>query len=731
MRIFIKFLLILLFLFTLIVSYLSFIGIETDKFNNQISKRILNINENLNVDLKKIKLVLDPFKLRLNVKTIGSILKNQNQNQNIEIETIKTEILLKSLIEKKFSIKNLEISTKSLEINNLISFIRSFKNTPDLYILEKVIKKGYLIADIKVEFDEEGNIKKNYNVNGFIKNTKLNFISDYDFDKINFIFNYKNDNLTLEDVKFQLNNLDFSSKKITLKNSGKKIIVNGKITNKNVNFNKHNLNIFINSNFQNLEVNDLNFNSDNTFSFNIEKNFKIKDFELYSDININKLEARNILNLKNLLPKIRDNISLVRNSLKISYKAGNLIIKGNGNIFIQSKEDKLNFIFEKKKDLSNFDISFIIKDNPLKIDFLNYEKKEDIETLINITGSSKNLEQTIIESFNLEEKNNIFSVKNLIINKNSQVIKFDDIDLDYFDKNGQKNLFKIFRKNKEYFLKGSLLNANELINELLSFKNNNLNNLNINGKFNVDIKKIFLDKKYNLNNFSGYFFLKNKKITQLDLVGNFLDDKKFRFTINTAGKDKITTLYSDEAEPIIKRYKFIKGFNEGLLDFNSQTINNETSSTLKIYNFKLKELPILTKVLTLASLQGIADLLSGEGIRFEEFEMNFKNNKDLITIDEIYAVGPAISILMDGYVEKNKLISLRGTLVPATTVNKVIGSIPVLGKILVGSKTGEGVFGVSFKIKGSPEKPQTSVNPIKTLTPRFITRTLEKIKKTN
>ena len=258
-----------------------------------------------------------------------------------------------------------------------------------------------------------------------------------------------------------------------------------------------------------------------------------------------------------------------------------------------------------------------------------------------------------------------------------------------------------------------------------------MNNLNINGKFNVDIKKIFLDKKYNLNNFSGYFFLKNKKITQLDLVGNFLDDKKFRFTINTTGKDKITTLYSDEAEPIIKRYKFIKGFNEGLLDFNSQTINNETSSTLKIYNFKLKELPILTKVLTLASLQGIADLLSGEGIRFEEFEMNFKNNKDLITIDEIYAVGPAISILMDGYVEKNKLISLRGTLVPATTVNKVIGSIPVLGKILVGSKTGEGVFGVSFKIKGSPEKPQTSVNPIKTLTPRFITRTLEKIKKTN
>ena len=70
--------------------------------------------------------------------------------------------------------------------------------------------------------------------------------------------------------------------------------------------------------------------------------------------------------------------------------------------------------------------------------------------------------------------------------------------------------------------------------------------------------------------------------------------------------------------------------------------------------------------------------------------MNFENQKNIMTINEIYAIGPAISVLMSGYVEKDKLIRLRGTLVPATTINKVIGSIPVLGKILVGTKTGEG-----------------------------------------
>ena len=222
---------------------------------------------------------------------------------------------------------------------------------------------------------------------------------------------------------------------------------------------------------------------------------------------------------------------------------------------------------------------------------------------------------------------------------------------------------------------------------------------------------------------------KNNEIVKTNLTGNFADNKILKFTINTKQNNKITTLFIDNAEPIVSRYKFIKGFEEGSLDFYSSKLFGESVSQLKIYDFKLKELPVLTKILTLASLQGIADILTGEGIRFDEFEMKFNNQKKLMTIDELYAIGPAISILMSGYVEEEKLISLRGTLVPATTINKTISKIPLLGKILVGDKTGEGVFGVSFKIKGPPKDLETSVNPIKTLTPRFITRTLEKIKR--
>ena len=193
-------------------------------------------------------------------------------------------------------------------------------------------------------------------------------------------------------------------------------------------------------------------------------------------------------------------------------------------------------------------------------------------------------------------------------------------------------------------------------------------------------------------------------------------------------REQITNLYTKFPKPLIKRYKFIDGFEEGVLDFQSIKKNNISNSLLIIDNFKVKQVPLLAKILTLASLQGIADLLTGEGIRFTDFEMKYSYVKNKMIINEIYAIGPAVSLMLDGYIEKDNFTSLSGTLVPATTINRTIASIPILGDILVGKKVGEGVFGVSFKIKGNPKNLKTTVNPIKTLAPRFITRTLEKIK---
>ncbi|MDC1155418.1 AsmA-like C-terminal region-containing protein [Candidatus Pelagibacter sp.] len=717
------------FIFFLIISifYLSTFGFETDKFNSQIINKIKNVDKRINIELKKIKIVLNPLSLKLDIKTIGSKLKTKNTT--IETENIRTQISLISLLKNEYSIKNLEISTKSTEIKNLVSFVRSFKNTPELFLLEKTIRKGFIIADINLEFDTNGKIKENYQINGFIKDARLNILKRYDLQKINLIFEYKNSDILFNDISFSLNGLNFLSENVLINKVKNDIFVNGNLNNKKLNIDQKNFNLLIKPFIPELDLKKLVLSSNNIFSFRINDKLRFNNFEISSEMLVDELTITNKYDLKTFFPNIKKNISLINNKIIIKYKKNDLSINGSGNLAYQDKQDKLNYLISKKNDDLNFETSLIINENPFVISFLDYKKNHKDEISINIKGSKNKKNNTLIKSININDKENIFSLKNLLLNTKNEIIKLDEVLLKYTDTRKQKNSLKFYKKNNKFFLKGSFFNADKLIDDLLFNESENLNFFSQDIKIKIDIDKVYLDNEYYLTNFSGDIFLKNKKLFKADLNGNFSNDKKLKFTISNTDFSKITTLYIDRAEPVVKRYKFVKGFEGGSLDFNSSKKSGESISQLRIYDFKLKELPLLTKILTLASLQGVADILTGEGIRFDEFEMNFKNKDNLMTIDEIYAIGPAISILMDGYIEKNNLVSLRGTLVPATTINKFIGSLPVLGKILVGSKTGEGVFGVSFKIKGPPKKMETSVNPIKTLTPRFITRTLEKIKK--
>ena len=478
-----------------------------------------------------------------------------------------------------------------------------------------------------------------------------------------------------------------------------------------------------------INLKEIIFSSDSDFSFKINKNFKLKNFDIKSNINLDYLKLNNFLKLKNNFPNIKDAIIFENQKIKLEYNKNNLDIIGSGNIFFQEESDIIQYKVTKNIKKFIFDTNLKISKNPFIIDLLGYIKNEKSTLNLALKGKSYK-DELFFKEILISENKNILSIKNLKLSQNYKINDIGNIQIDFIDKENLDNQVQIIKNNKNYKIIGNSFNINKIVTELLNSNNNKTDFFDKNFKLLFDIKKIYLDKTNTTNNLKGFLFLNNNKITEVNLESEFSNKQKIKFTIKTNdNNEKITTLFSGNAKPLVDRYKFIKGFNEGALDFYSIKKNNETKSTLKIYDFKLKELPALTKILTLASLQGIADLLSGEGIRFNDFEMNFTNKDSLMTIDEIYAIGPAISILMEGYIEKENLISLRGTLVPATTINKTISSIPLIGDILVGKKTGEGVFGVSFKIKGPPKDLETSVNPIKTLTPRFITRTLEKIKK--
>jgi len=690
----IKILSIILLLILLIIFYLSLVGVKTKKFNERITNKVSKINKKIKLDLKDVKFLLDLYNYKVNIITKDPTIFLGGSK--LEVKKIKTNISLKSLIFNEFSVDDLQISTKLIKVEDLILLARSFKNSTELFLLDRMIKDGFLTADIKFEFD----IKKN--------------------------------KYSLTKIKSEINEIKLSSTLIEINKKKDNFLITGKILTNKREFDRDQISIMIASLLKNQTIERVKFSSENEIFFNINKKLKIKDLDIQSKINIDQLVIKNnLIDLKTYLPSLEKVINFDNHKITIDYNKGKLDIKGNGKISNKNKFDSINYEVTKNNDKFTFNTKTNFKNSKLLIDFLDYEKKENVDATIIAKGTFKNDNPINFDLISIVEKDNRISFRNLNLSKNFKVISMDSFNFNYLNNNNIKNQLHLKKNDSYYRIEGESFDATKLINKIMDSDDEKSSLFkNFNSKISLKINKTFIDEVNFINNLSGTLNFKNNKIDDLNLKSTFPNDKTINLSIKTNDKqEKITKLSTDYPKPLIKRYDFIKGFEEGFLIYHSVKKDGISNALLIIDNFKVKEVPAFAKLLSLASLQGIADLLTGEGIRFTDFEMKFSNKKKLTTIDEMYAIGPAVSILMNGNIESNKLFNLKGTLVPATTINRSIASIPILGNILVGKKTGEGVFGVSFEIKGVTKNLETTVNPIKTLTPRFITRTLEKIKK--
>ena len=285
------------------------------------------------------------------------------------------------------------------------------------------------------------------------------------------------------------------------------------------------------------------------------------------------------------------------------------------------------------------------------LDFINYKKKEDLESTLFIKGSYKKNKKIKFNTITFADKDkNSFIIEGLNLNNKFKVNDIEKLDINFINKNKIQNQISLKKDKKNYQIQGESFDATKLIDKIFESDDKNESSSifeSLNSNININIKRAYLDKDTYVNNLKGNIIFEKNKINKLSLDSVFPNEKKLNLTKNTNNnKEKITTLFSDYPKPLVKRYKFIKGFEEGILDFYSIKKGDTTNSSLIIDNFKVQEVPVLAKLLTLASLQGIADLLTGEGIRFTDLEMKFTNQKGLMKIEEMYAIGPAISIFI-------------------------------------------------------------------------------------
>jgi uncharacterized protein YhdP len=137
-------------------------------------------------------------------------------------------------------------------------------------------------------------------------------------------------------------------------------------------------------------------------------------------------------------------------------------------------------------------------------------------------------------------------------------------------------------------------------------------------------------------------------------------------------------------------------------------------------NFTLSQAPILARVLQVASLTGIVDALSRKGLAFEAFEGKYAYQDGRITFGKASAYGSSIGLSASGVLDLEKdTADASGTIVPAYSLNRVLGKIPVIGSLLTGGEN-EGVFAATYRVQGPIDDPKVEVNPLSALAPGFL-----------
>jgi len=210
----------------------------------------------------------------------------------------------------------------------------------------------------------------------------------------------------------------------------------------------------------------------------------------------------------------------------------------------------------------------------------------------------------------------------------------------------------------------------------------------------------------------------------IDLAGSFGEQRNLTLKVGTAGTTRTLSFESSDAGAALRALDIAETVNGGrlllALTRDATKDDNPWRGNFAMRDINVVKAPILARTLALASLTGITNALTGKGIQFARVDVPVVFKDRVARIENARAVGSELGLTANGEIDLGAdKLQLEGTIVPAYTINSVLGNIPLLGDLLTGDK-GSGVFAATYRMQGPLDNPKVSVNPLAALAPGFL-----------
>ncbi|HTM76607.1 MAG TPA: AsmA-like C-terminal domain-containing protein, partial [Devosia sp.] len=203
-----------------------------------------------------------------------------------------------------------------------------------------------------------------------------------------------------------------------------------------------------------------------------------------------------------------------------------------------------------------------------------------------------------------------------------------------------------------------------------------------------------------------------------NMTAQFGGNNALSVTTNPAPDGRTLTVAFSDAGTILRLlgvYSQLAG-GEGSLVMTTNKGQKAEVGQLQLRNFSIVDEANVAQIL--GNHADSRSVIAKENrLDFNAGVVTFVRRSDRVEVTDAVMSAASVGGTLRGFIYTDqRQYDLTGTYVPLFGLNSVFQKIPLFGPLL-GGRDGEGLFGVTFAVKGALDKPEFKINPLSALVP--------------
>ncbi len=217
--------------------------------------------------------------------------------------------------------------------------------------------------------------------------------------------------------------------------------------------------------------------------------------------------------------------------------------------------------------------------------------------------------------------------------------------------------------------------------------------------------------------------LRGADLQKVNLQANLGGDRSVSVTTNPTPDGKVMSVAFNDLGTLLRLMNVYPNMEGGQGSLVVETIKDQKidQGTLNLNNFAFVNEANVAQILGNHN-ESRAMIARSNKLEFRSAEADFIRRKDRVEITDAVLAGSTVGGTARGFIyTDNRQLDLNGTYVPLFGLNNAFAKL--LGPLA--GREGEGLYGVTFAVKGPLDDPQFKINPMSALVPGAFRRMFE------